>query len=212
MSRPDAGAALVITLMLTALLASLGGVLVFLIDTETAISANHRIAQDVRDAAESGIECAMAELGRLPDWSGVTAGTASPSLGCLDESRSERTPDGLPLDLASLTSALQATSDGRYGSPAGNPDSPRWTIFSRGPVRPAAGSSSPYVIVWLADDVDDGDGQAEQDANNVLMVRAEALGILNARASVDALVGRRAGGGTGPAGVRLLVLRFRNAF
>lgn len=202
MRTPEAGAALIVTLMLTTLLAFLGGALVFIIDVETAISANHRLAHEVRDAAESGIECAIAELGQLPDWSAVPGGTVASALGCLDAAGPAVTPDGTPLDLARLTAGLQVRSDERYGS-AANSDSPTWVVLARGLVA-APRHPAPYVIVWVADDVDDGDGRPEQEQNSVLMLKARAFGSRNAQAGIEAIVARVTGEGTQPSGVRLL--------
>jgi hypothetical protein len=199
-TNPEAGAALIVTLMLATLLAFLGGALVFIMDVETAISANHRLAQQLRDAAESGVECAIAELGRLPDWSAVPGGTVAAALDCLDAGPAA-TPDGTPLDLARLTSGLQARSDGRYGSAPANSDSPRWVVFSRGGV---GAPPAPYVVVWVADDVDDRDGRPEHDENGVLMLKARAFGRRHAQAGVEVLVARAAGEGTRPSDVRLL--------
>lgn len=206
MRAPEAGAALVVTLMLTTLLAFLGGALVFVMDVETAISANHRLTQQVRDAAESGIECAIAELGRRGDWSGLPAAAYAAAPGCLDEAAAPAAPDGVPLDLARLTSALQALSEGRYGPVTGNPDTPTWIPFSHGLVEAPPGPA-PYVAVWMADDVDDGDGQPGQDQNGVLMLRSRAFGIRNAQAGVEVLVSRGEGQGAQPSEVRLLAWR-----
>ena len=126
-SRSEAGAALVIALMLTALLTFIGGALLYLVDLETAISANHHAAHDLRDAAESGIECAIAELAALPGWADVANGTVNPVLQCLDPAPPARSPDGTPLNLAQLTASVQAWSDRRHGPLAENPDSPSWS-------------------------------------------------------------------------------------
>jgi hypothetical protein len=205
--RTEAGAALIITLMLTTFLAFLGGALVFIMDIETAISANHQIAQEVHEAAEAGVNCAFAELGATADWTSMPSGSTSPVLRCLDPTIPPRTPDGAPLDLARLTSRRQADSDGRYGDGAANPDSPRWTVFASGPIQSPSDHPRSYVIVWIADDVDDGDGQPSHDSNGMLVVRAQAFGIRGARSTVETLVSRADGEGTQPSAVHLVVWR-----
>jgi hypothetical protein len=201
----ESGTALLITLLIMSLLAGLGGALVFLMDVETAISANYRHAQELRYAADAGLECAMAELRIRPDWSvALAAASGGTAARCTDSAAPARTIDGTPLDLARLTAARQGDSDLRYGAPASNPDSPRWEPFSQG--RLTAGgrdgpSTRPYVVVWVADDVDDGDHDPRQDANGVVLLRAQAFGYRGGRAGVEALVARDAGP---PAGVRVI--------
>jgi hypothetical protein len=205
--RAEAGAALVITLMLTTLLAFLGGALVFMMEVETGISANHQIAQEVHQAAEAGINCTIAELGALTDWSNLPAGNASATLDCLDPTVPRRTPDGVPLDVPRLTVRRQDDSDARYGPAAANPDSPTWTVFVSGAIPPRSERLRPFVLVWIADDVDDGDGQPSIDSNRMLIIRAQAFGIRGARGAVEALVSRADGEATQPSAVQLVVWR-----
>jgi hypothetical protein len=205
--RPDAGAALTITLMVTTLLAFLGGALVFIMDVETRISANHHTAQEVHDAAEAGVNCAIAELGALADWTSVSSGAVSATLGCLDAAVPPRTPDGVPLDLSGLMSRRQADSHTRYGLAAANPDTPSWTTFLSGAIPSSSNAPRPFVLVWIADDVDDGDGKPSQDSNGTLIIRAQAFGIGGARGAVEAVVSRADGEGTQPSAVHLVVWR-----
>lgn len=207
MNGGQAGAALIITLMLTTLLAFLGGALVFIMDIETATSANHQAAQVLRHAAESGIDCAIAELASLADWSPVPASPGSQALRCLDGTASPQTADGTLLDLPRLTGRRQADSDSRYGRPPATPDSPQWVLFARGPVWAAPGRSRPYILVWVADDVDDGDGQPLWDTNGVVMLRSQALGAGGARSAVEAVVARMEGAGPQASPVRLVAWR-----
>lgn len=206
MRSTETGAALIITLMLTAILALAGGALVFIIDVETAISANHRAAQEVRDAAQSGIECALAELSRLPDWTGVPDGSVNPVLRCIMPGAPPRAPDGRPLDVPDLTAGLQALSDRRYARLGANPDAPGWVVLAGGPVTTPRGRASPFVVLWLADDVDDRDGQPRQDSNGVVLVHAEAFGSRGARSGIEVLAGR-VDGGPQPSTLRLLAWR-----
>ena len=69
--RGQQGTALLCALMVTTLLGTLGAALVFLVTTESMISANHRTAQQALYAADAGVERAMAGLRTLPDWRSV---------------------------------------------------------------------------------------------------------------------------------------------
>jgi hypothetical protein len=97
------------------------------------------------------------------------------------------------LDLVQLTAALQAQSDSRFGGGA-NPDSPQWQLLahagmsrlSAGPADPAR----PYVLVWVADDIGDADGDRHHDSNGLVMMHAEAYGRNGARRIVDATISR----------------------
>src|SRR6185295_19173162 len=68
------GVALVIALMAMTLMLSLGGALILLSSSETAIAANFRAAHEATYAADAVMERALAELGRLPDWTPVLDG------------------------------------------------------------------------------------------------------------------------------------------
>jgi hypothetical protein len=47
-----------------------------------------------------------------------------------------------------------------------------------------------YVVVWVADDTAERDGDPSRDANGVLLLHAQAFGPRGARKSVDATVMR----------------------
>lgn len=190
----ERGAALICALMVTALLTTLGAALAFLMATETVISANYRSASEALYAADAGVERAMADL-RATDWTGVLAPPpANVMSGFDDAAMSPVDPSGAPLDLTRLTAALQGQSDARYGV---GPDSPGWRLFAHADLTrlmPAASISTPaYVVVWVADDAEDGDGNPSRDSNGVLMLRAESFGIAGAHRIVEATVARPGG-------------------
>ena len=191
--------------MITALLGTLGGVLVVLVATETHISANHRDALEALYVADAGIERAIGDLRTLSGWQAVPG--ASPSSEPSDFRDGEAAPrlsDGTILDLARLTVERQAGSNAVH--PAG-PDRPIWRLFAHAPIgrlMPAGVIRSPaYVVVWIADDVDDGDGDPLRDSNGVLVVRAEAFGLRGLRRRIEATVAREespGGAGSEPEG------------
>jgi hypothetical protein len=150
----------------------------------------------------------MSDLRHVADWSAVIAG-ASPGAGtgCLDRGATPGIPGAPTLDLARLTAERQADSDDRYGAPSGNPDSPRWELLSFGAFDLTRDvSARPYVVVWVSDDVNDGDGNPRHDSNGRVVVRAVGFGIRGARAGVEATI-ERDGGGEMTAGIRLLTWR-----
>ena len=58
--------------------------------------------------------------------------------------------------------------------------------------RMIAGSETapPYVVVWIADDVDEVDGDPATDTNDVVMIHAEAFGTRGGRRAVEATIQR----------------------
>jgi type IV pilus assembly PilX-like protein len=199
------GAALVCALMITALLGTLGGALVVLVATETLISAHHRDALEALYAADGGIERAIGDLQTLSDWQSVpgTAAGAAPT-DFRDGATAPRLADGTMLDLARLT--LERQADSNAGYPAGS-DRPNWRLFAHAPIdrlMPAGVIRSPtYVVLWIADDVDDGDGDPLRDSNGVLVVHAEAFGLRGVRRRIEATLaheGRAGGADSDPEG------------
>jgi hypothetical protein len=182
----ERGAALVLTLVVIALVAGLGGSLLLVVSTETAVQTHHQQGLAARQAAESGLACAVGDLRRAADWTAVLSGAASPSGACL--APVTQVPHGLDLDVPAFTAALQAATDARYGGAA---DTPRWMSWMVGLAPTGAGAVSPIAVtVWVAYKVDDGDDDAQADANGVVWVRAEAWGSAGARAAIEAVVRR----------------------
>lgn len=194
------GTALICALMITALLGMLGGALVVLVATETLISANHRDGLEASYAADAGLERAIGDLRTLSAWQtvpGTAAGTATPDFR--DGASAPALSDGTILDLARLTLERQADSNAVY--PAG-PDRPIWRLFAHAPISwllpRSVIRSATYLVVWIADDVADGDGDPLRDSNGVLVLRAEGFGLRGLRRRIEATVAREDGGESDP--------------
>jgi hypothetical protein len=180
------GSALVCVLMVTTVLATLSGALVLVVMSESLASANHGAAQQAVYAAEAGLEDTLSEL-QTADWRGLPGTAVS---ACLrDPAQTPRAPDGAALNLGALAAARQAESDGVF---AASSDRPVWRLFGHGPfsdLAPGRANIPPaYLLVWVADDGEDRDGDAARDANNKVMVRVEAYGAAGAHRSIEALV------------------------
>jgi hypothetical protein len=226
----ERGIALLVSLLAMLLLSALGAALLLTADTETAVAANYRDGFEALYAADAGIERAVQDLQSLPDWggllgpgdgvsaplrSGFTAGSLTPSLG-----------DGRVLDLSRITAALNcpqvspapaSCGDGQMNEASGERpwgvNNPRWHIYAHGRVRdllPAASIDSPlYLVVWVADDAAEVDGDpardgasAENPGRGVILLRAEAFGPSGTRRAIEATLARsgiaeREGGYTG---------------
>lgn len=215
------GVALICVLMVTTLLGTLAAALLFVVMAESMTSGNHRVAEQVFYAADAAVERTIGDLRAAPDWRPVpgTAGTVVTS-GFLGPEQGTRLPAGIVLDLARLTAQRQIESNTAY---AASTDRPVWRLFGHAPpsvlFEQDIMSLPLYVIVWVADDVDDGDGDPLRDSNGVLEVRAEAFGPSGARRRIEVVLARRemigvpapdgeeSGPAEGPAGVRVLSWR-----
>jgi hypothetical protein len=179
--------------MVTMLLTTLGSALACITIAETLISANYRSARETFYAADAGIERAMTDLRLLGDWSAALVPPAGNATSTFDDGAgAPRAPDGATLDLARLTTRRQAESDVRYGG--SGPNSPSWRLFAHASLSrlvPAGSALSlAYVIVWVADDPAELDGDSSRDSNGVLLLRAEAFGTAGAWRAVEATVAR----------------------
>jgi hypothetical protein len=195
----ESGAALIATLLLAGLLAGTVAVLVVVTTTETLISGGYRHAVQATHAADAALERALHDLADVPEWDAVIAPPSWNQVSSFfGAGLTARAPDGRLLDLTRLTSERQRTSDTTAGPSIFGADSPRWRLFAHGP----AGALVPgveipvqaYLVVWLADDGGDGDGDASRDTNGRILVHAEAFGGGGARRAVQAAVARDANG------------------
>ena len=211
----ESGASLLIALMVTLLLSALGGALVLLTATETAISANYRTGQEALYAADAGIELVVQDLLDEPLWNAVLAGAARSSFS--SSTHQPTLPDGSTIDLDIETAYLQADTD---AASVWNENDPFWVLYAHG----ALGDLLPgdqvdslnYVAVWVGDDPAEIDGDPLRDTNGVLTVRAEAFGPFNTRRVIEATVARTASaqterGLTGQRGLNALNQAVRNA-
>jgi hypothetical protein len=191
----DCGAALIITLLILALIGAIAAALIVTTTTETLISGSHRASHEAFYAADAALERTIAALAAMPDWSPVVAEAPGNLVaGFSDGQARPVAPDGGALDLAALTALRQATSDTVSGPGVYGADSPRWQLFAHTRLQdliPKDIVSPPaYLLIWVADDGADGDGDAHRDANAAVLLYAEAHGPAGARRAVEAAVMR----------------------
>jgi hypothetical protein len=204
--RDERGAALVVALLMAILLGAIGASLITLSNTETLIAATYRHAIETTYGAEAGLERAVHDLATIADWSVVLAAPPAnlTSTAMDDGTLRPRTPGGRTLNLAGLTDARQRESDTRDGGDRYRADAPQWRLYGHAPISDLSdsanllsGAAEPppiYVIVWVADDGADGDGDPETDANGRILVHAEAYGPAGARRAAEASIERLADG------------------
>ena len=203
------GVAVVIALLMALLISAIAGALVMLTTTETLISTSFRQSDEAAYGAEAALERGLHDLATMPSWSpALTASPANATSSFNDGESRPVAPDGRVLDLARLTAARQRESDEHYRSAVFGADTPQWRLFAHDFVRgllSGPGLDIPlYLVVWVADDESDGDGNPEIDSNGQILIYAIALGAGGARHSVQARVGRAEAG-------QIRLLAWRNA-
>ncbi len=188
---------MVLALVITMLLAVLGAGMLTLTSTETMIAASYRHAQEASYGAEAALERAMSDLAAIADWTVVIA-TPNVMSSLNDAASSVRLPDGRTVSLAVLSAERQRESDDSAGPAMYRADNPQWRLFAHAPVEtllpPPATAPPLYLLVWVADDGSDGDGDPARDSNGRVIVHAEALGSGGARRGVEAAVARSGNG------------------
>jgi hypothetical protein len=174
-ARDDRGSALVIALIATVLLSSLGLGLVMLSNTEGAIANNFRAGNETLYAADAAVERVVQDMLLVPRWNDVLTGAVRSSF--VDNSLTPTTPFGTSINLTAMTTEIQTQSDATSPWAANNP---QWRLFAYGPLADMLGNtaieSSTYIAVWIADDPSETDGNPSADTNGVVTVLAQALG------------------------------------
>jgi hypothetical protein len=142
---------------------------------DTGIDAAARGRTETQVVAEAGVAMLIARLAAEPDWSAVLAGDIPPHR--LSPAVPPSVASWGPLDPIELTTRLQRESDAHSRWPGNDPV---WRLYQHGRLadvlaqRPLA--DSPYVVVWVADDEADADGDPRRDANHLLEARVDAFG------------------------------------
>ena len=188
----DTGAALLLALLATLMLAALGGGLIALGDTEANLAHNHRASAELLYAADAAVERALTEIRAAATFTDVLTGSVRSPL--FAATPLPMAPWGVTVDLPALTTEVQTESDaaGVWGM-----NNPAWRVFAAGPFDAAAGGVTgvphAYLVVWVADDPSEVDNNPAGDTNDVVLVRGLALNALGMRVSVR-VTARRVGG------------------
>ena len=207
--RDERGTALLLVMVLVLVLGAVGAAVSIASRTETLIAANFRQERETLYAAEGAVARAIQDLASHPDWSLVLSGTVSGTSTDGAAIGPRRLPGGDVVTLCCTASSLTAgVQDRGLGGRSWGADTPQWQIFAWGPVAdwlPARRiDSALYVVVWVADDPEDGDGNPAVDSNSIVLLHGQALGPLSGRRAIDALLRREA---PHPAPVRIISWR-----
>jgi hypothetical protein len=204
------GSSLVVVLLLMFLLSAIAMGMAVVCSVETTVASRFVQATQALFAAEAAVNIAVAELRPMADWTPVLAGVRSSTLSDGAFAGVKRLPAGGTVALccgSSSVSGRLARENGLSGAFARR--ALVWRPFLWAPLAtllPASSSPGTYIVVFVQDDEDDGDGSGITDLNGRVVVRAEAVQPDGLRRSVEALVARERGDplrGLAPA-VRLL--------
>jgi hypothetical protein len=187
--RNDEGSALVIALLATVLLTTMGLGLLMMSGTETAIAANYRSANETFYAADAAVERVVQDVLIAPRWNDLLTGAMQS--GFVDDTLTPTTPGGEQLNLTTMTTDLQAQADATNPWGANNP---QWHLFAYGPLSQLLGQgslqSNSYIAVWIADDPSETDDNPSNDSNGVIAVYALAMGPKGTRRAVEVTVAK----------------------
>jgi hypothetical protein len=199
-----------VAMMIILLLTVVGGALVLITSTESAIAGNFRNANESLYAADAALELAVASLRTLGDWSLALSGSVRSGFVDGPPSGTRTLVDGTTVDLGQLinlancektTSCSSAEMDLVTAGRPWGPNNPRWQLFTYGrlsDVLPARVLNSPfYIVVLVGDDPAENDGDPSRDGatpenpgSGVVMLRAEAFGSRGAHHAIEATVAR----------------------
>jgi hypothetical protein len=175
----EQGVALIVALLAMLLLTALGLALTMTTNTENKISANYRDGVETLYAADAAVERVMQDVLTVPDWNNILSGAATSAF--IDGAVGDRTmPNGQKISLVNATNMVRcgkttcsdadlvANTDER---PWGT-DNPRWQLYAYGPMNEMIPTesinSNVYVIVWIADDPSESDGNPLRDGDACL--------------------------------------------
>lgn len=198
------GIALVLAILVTSFLTAIGLGLALIVMMDRLATGNLRGSVAMLYAADAVIELAARDLSQLEDWNLALAGQSRSTFTDGEPSGSRPIPGGGTLDLIAATNQLncgRATScsdaqmDANSKERPWGPNNPRWRLYAFGPMGNIVQFARPavcYLLVWVADDPREEDGDALSDANEdepghgVLRLRAEAYGASGSRRAVEA--------------------------
>jgi len=209
--RREDGIAMIVALMAMLLMAALGAALVMTTTSETIIAGNFSRGQEGLYAADAAFERAMDDLLTVPNWNDLLAGTVQSAFIDGAPSGDRVLPDGSHLDIGGALNMANCgkTTDCSAADLTGNAtgtrpwgaNNPVWRAYAYGPlanILPTGTiNSNWYVMVMVADDPSENDGDPLHDGTNggnlgtgVLGMRAEAFGPRGAHKIIEMTVAR----------------------
>jgi hypothetical protein len=201
----ERGVALLHVVLLLALVTAAAGGAAMLARIDVHVSQFQRGERDASYAAQAMLAAALRELDRTSDWNAILSGIAHATFADGPNTVPRQIPGGGTVTICcgidSMTARVRLSSQMEWEPFA-------WQSASA--VLNVPDAPRQYVVVWVSDDPDESDGDADADSNDRLFVRAEAASPLGLRRGYELLVERApldALTGVRPPGLRILSWR-----
>ena len=210
----ERGIALLMVVIVTAFLSALGLGITLAVFMDRLAAGNLIGSVAMLYAADAGVELAAHDMAQLADWTPVLAGNRHGSFVDGAAGGVRAIPGGGVVDLTAATNMLNCgktstcTNAQMAASSKERPwgvNNPRWRLFAYGSTTTLPQLLRPvpcYLVVWIADDEREVDGDPSADAardddpgHGIVRVRAETFGLAGAKRAVEAELVRVCPGG-----------------
>jgi hypothetical protein len=208
--RREDGIAMIVTLMAMLLMSALGAALILTTSSETIIAGNFKDGGEALYAADAALERSIDDLLTVADWNDLLNGSTRSAFIDGPPGGSRTLRDGSAIDLSQALSQANCqkltpcsaaemnavTAERPWGS-----NNPRWQLYAYNNVSELLPTdsinSSYYVVVMIADDPSENDGNPLQDGasqsnpgTGVIAMRAEAYGPKGAHKIIELTIAR----------------------
>jgi hypothetical protein len=202
---------MLIAMMAMLLMSALGVALVLTTSSETMIAGNFSNNSEALYAADAAVERAMEDILTVPDWNKLLDGSTQSAFVDGAASGVRTLPDGSTIDLTQainmancqkVTTCSAAEMNAITSERPWGLNNPRWQMYAYAKIQdllPATDTiNSPYyVMVMVADDPSDTDGDPTKDGadatnpgSGVISMRAEAFGPRGAHKVIELTLAR----------------------
>lgn len=212
----ERGIALIMVILFTSFLSALGLGLILAVFMDRLATGNMSGSVAMLYAADGAIELAARDLAQVADWntalsgaqrSTVTDGFAGGVRGIAGGGTVDLTASTNLLNCGKTSNCTAAQMDASSRERPWGANNPRWQLYAFGPAEQFTPMSRPapcYLVVWIADDGREEDGDPAADAvaetagHGIVRVHAEAFGLAGSRRAIEAeLVRACRGAGVG---------------
>jgi hypothetical protein len=205
----ESGIALVLVLLVTSFLSAVGLGLALIVSMQQRTDANHRDMVAMLHGADAGLDLVARDLASEADWNVVLSGAIQSSFANGAPAGARAIPSGDTINLTletnrlncgSVTSCTVAQMEAVSRDRPWGANNPRWQPYAYGAFDRAGMFARPapfYLVVWVADDRRESDGDplkdgagADRRGEGVLRLRSEVFGRSGARHAIEAEVSR----------------------
>jgi hypothetical protein len=191
----EEGAAVIIALMASALLLVMSAAVVLTTAVESGITAGFRSSSETFYAADAVLELAVGELRAIVDWNRVLDGSTRSAFVDGGPGGPRTLADGSSIDLGQIVSlgncqkVAPCTENEMNAVTAERPwgvNNPRWQLYAYGRLSTLTDATqaalpATYVVVLVADDPAENDGDPMRDGGSVAGQPNPGLGVLTLR-------------------------------